>query len=73
MFEPEIFRKEIYCIEESTCEIVRTFERRSRYLAPTAVIRRPGNYAPLQIRRYAPEHNCQVLARLRNQGRRRVY
>jgi len=25
MFEPEVFRKQIYCIEESTCDIVGTF------------------------------------------------
>jgi len=34
MFEPEIFRKQIHCIEESTCDIFGTF-------------RRPGNCAPL--------------------------
>ena len=27
MLEPEAFRKEIYCIEESTCETVATFRR----------------------------------------------
>jgi len=27
MFEPEVFRKEIYCIEKSTYEIVGTFRR----------------------------------------------
>jgi len=27
MFEPEIFRKQIYCIEKSTCDIVGTFRR----------------------------------------------
>jgi len=25
MFEPDVFRKQMYCIEESTWEIVRTF------------------------------------------------
>ena len=25
MVEPELFRKQIYCIEESTCDIVGTF------------------------------------------------
>jgi len=24
-FEPDVFRKQMYCIEESTCDIVRTF------------------------------------------------
>jgi len=54
MFEPEFFRKQIYCVEESTCDIVGTFWR------PPAVIRHPhidlapGKYAPLSPRRYAP-------------------
>ena len=32
-FEPDVFRKQMYCIEESTCDIVRTF-------------RPPGNCGP---------------------------
>jgi len=49
MFEPKVFRKQMYCIEESTCDIVGTFLR-------PAVIRRPhsdldpGNCAPLPPR-----------------------
>jgi len=39
MFEPEVFRKQIYCIEESTCDIVGTFQH-------------PRNCAP---HRYAPD------------------
>jgi len=27
MFEPEVFRKQMYCIEESTCDISGTFRR----------------------------------------------
>ena len=27
-FEPEVFRQQIYCIEESNCDIVGTFRRR---------------------------------------------
>jgi len=27
MFEPEVFRKQMYCIEESTCNIVGTIRR----------------------------------------------
>jgi len=27
MFEPEVFRKQMYCIEESTCDIVGMFQR----------------------------------------------
>jgi len=34
MFESEVFRKQLSCIEESTCDIVGTF-------------RRPGNCPPL--------------------------
>jgi len=34
MFEPEVFRKQLYCIEQSTCDIVRTFHS-------------PGNCSPL--------------------------
>ena len=30
MFEPEVFREQIYCIEESTCDIVGTFRRPSK-------------------------------------------
>jgi len=27
MFEPEVFREHMYCIEESTCDIVGPFQR----------------------------------------------
>jgi len=27
MFEPGVFRKQMHCIEESTCDIVGTFRR----------------------------------------------
>jgi len=45
MFEPEVFRKQTYCIEESTCDII-------GLSAPPTVIRHPhsdsvpGNCAP---------------------------
>jgi len=45
MFEFDVFRKEMYCIEDSTCDIVGTF-------------RRPGNCAPLSPPRYAPVLNA---------------
>jgi len=57
VFEPELFRKQIYHIEESTSDIVGT-------LAPTAVIHRPhsdsrkGNCAPLPTPRYAAGPDC---------------
>jgi len=53
MFEPEVFRKQMHCIEESTCDIVATFRRPYSHLAPLAMIWRPcsgsvlGNCAPL--------------------------
>jgi len=53
MFEPEVFRKQMHCIEESICDIVGTFQPPHGYAAPTAVIRppivirRPGNCASL--------------------------
>jgi len=34
MFEPEVFRKEMYCIVESTCEFVGIFDVPRRRLAP---------------------------------------
>jgi len=34
MFEPEIFRKQMYCIDESTCDIVGTFRRPHSHSAP---------------------------------------
>jgi len=35
MFEPEVFRKQMYCIEKSTCDIVRTFRLPRSDLAPS--------------------------------------
>jgi len=40
MFEPEAFRKQMYCIEKSAYDVVVTFW-------PSAVIWRRGNCAPL--------------------------
>jgi len=48
MFEPELFRKQIHCIEETTCNISGTFRR-------PILTRRPGNCAPLSPPRYAPD------------------
>jgi len=42
MFETKVFRKQMYCIEESTCDIVETL----RALPTTILIQRPGNYDP---------------------------
>ena len=50
IFEPEVFRKQIHCIEESTCDIVGTFRRSPQSFGAPIVIRRLGNcahHAPL--------------------------
>jgi len=46
MFEPEVFRKQMYCIEEITCDIIGTFRRLGN-----------GNCATLAPPRYAPAPN----------------
>jgi len=40
MFQPDLFQKQIYCIEESTCDIFGTIQ-------PPAVFPHLGNCAPL--------------------------
>ena len=47
MFTPEVFRKQIYCNEESTWDIVETFRGLPQWFGAPIVIRRPGNFAPL--------------------------
>ena len=54
MFEPEIFRKQMYCIEESTSDIVGTFRR-------PHIDSAPGKLCPLALRRYAPGENREIL------------
>jgi len=44
-FEPEVFRKQIHCIEESTCYIVGSFRRSPQSFGASIVIRVPGNCA----------------------------
>jgi len=46
-FEPEVFRKQMYCIEASTCDIVGTFRQSLRLFGAPIVIRRPKNCSPL--------------------------
>jgi len=52
IFEPEVFRKQMYCVEECTCDIVGIFWRPSNHSAPPQyfsdprVIWRPGISAP---------------------------
>jgi len=45
MFEPEVSRKQMYCFEKSASHIVVT-------IWLPAVIRCPGNFAPLPLPRY---------------------
>jgi len=49
MLEPEVFRKPMYCTEESTCDIVGYFS------VPPAVIRSPNSdSAPGELRPLLP-------------------
>ena len=43
----DFFQRQIYCIEESTCEIVGTFPRHQQTFGAPPMIRRPGNCAPV--------------------------
>jgi len=71
MFKPEVFRKQMYCIEEGTCDIVGTFRRPPQSFNPPVigapiVIRRPGNCAPLVtplIRAWACWRNVPAITR----------
>jgi len=53
MTEVEVFRKQIYCIEESTCDIFVTFRRPRIDSAPPVVIPHcdsaPGELCPLAL------------------------
>ena len=50
MFEPEVFPKQIYCIEEGTCDIVGTFRRPPKCFSTPIVNWRPGNCASPSLR-----------------------
>jgi len=57
MFEFEVFRKPMVCIEENTCDIVWTFWRPRSHLALPVVMRSPrSDSAPGELRppRYVP-------------------
>ena len=62
MFEFEVFRKKMCCIEESTCDIVWTFWRPRSHSAFPEVIWRLGNYAHLSsfVRPLRP-YKCQLV------------
>jgi len=42
IFEAEVFRKQMYCTEESTCDIAETFRLPPQLFGAPIVIRRPG-------------------------------
>jgi len=49
MFEPEVFRKQMYCIKESTCVLVRTFRCHPKpFRAPRS------DSAPGELCRHSP-------------------
>jgi len=54
MFEPVGFRKQIYCIEENTCNIVEIFRCPLQSFGAPTVIRRPRNRSPFALPCYAP-------------------
>ena len=47
MFEFEVFRQQMDCIGECSCDIVGSFGRPCSHSTPPVVVRRPGNRAPL--------------------------
>ena len=47
MLEPEVFRTQMYCIEESTCDNLGTFRRTTQWFVGPTVIRLPENGSPL--------------------------
>jgi len=67
MFEAEIFRKQMYCVDESTCDSVGTFRRFPQWFDAPIATRRPG-IAPLvtpllQSNSMLLQHLLQRLAR----------
>jgi len=41
MFEPEVFRKQMHCIEESTCGTIGTFRRLSQWFGARGIVPLP--------------------------------
>jgi len=68
MFEPEIFRKQTYCIEESASEIVGTFRRPPQSFSVPAMILHPhsdsaaGELCPPCLPCYAPDYMWNVFS-----------
>ena len=59
IFDLEVFRNEMYCIEESNCEIVGIFRRHPQWLSIPILIRRPENCTPLAPPSLRPCGPCQ--------------
>ena len=85
MFETEVFRKQMFCSEESTCDIARTFRRPSRpFGAPTVIWRLHSDSEPGELRpACAPAHGASkrkweflgfyIVGSLRNRPRSQDY
>jgi len=54
MFEPEVFRKYMYCIEDSTCDIVVTFRRPPQSFGAPRSYSAHGELCPPYPLSYAP-------------------
>jgi len=52
MFEPEVFRKQIYCIKENTCDIFGTFRCSPQSIGPRGIV--PPSLRPCRW----PTANC---------------
>jgi len=57
MFEPEVFRKEIYCVEERTCKIVGTIRGHQQTFGAPLFSGTRRIVPPFPPRRYAPVLN----------------
>ena len=67
MFETEVFRKQMYFIEESSCDIVGIFRRLPWWFGAPIVTRRPGNCVPFpSLRSWCDDTNTVVGLRLTN-------
>jgi len=61
MFEPEVYRKQMYCIEKSTCDIAGTFRRPRQSFGAPIVTWRPGNYASLVPPLVTPSTTVEII------------